>query len=84
MSVDLALGLSPDDEPLIIAYILIDGKPVASQEITASVMTIVASKVLKQGGKAVGTMVPAAIDKSQTVVAGQRIKFTASKIEGLH
>lgn len=80
MKSELQIGfaITKDADPQIILLIVADGQVVQQKEITAEIMSVVASKVLAQGGKAIGTMVNP--DGTQ----GDKIKFTASKVEAFH
>ncbi|MGQ6545457.1 hypothetical protein ACUND2_22590 [Serratia sp. IR-2025] len=76
MNIKVLLGMSEDATPEIIVQVLIDGVPAMHPEvITPEVMSVVSHKILAQGGKGVGNLI------NQDGSLGDRIKFTASKVE---
>lgn len=76
MNIKVLLAITNDETPEIEVQVLIDGIPVMHPEaITGQVMTAVATKILAQGGKGVGNLI------NQDGSLGDRIKFTASKVE---
>ena len=76
LDVALAIGVTTDTTPEITVQVILDGVPIMDpQVITAEVMSAVSNKILAQGGKGIGYM----INKDDSL--GDRIKFTASKVE---
>ena len=74
--VKLALMVTDESTPEIRFQVILDGVAITEpQIITAEVMHVVSAKILAQGGKGIGYM----INKDGSL--GDRIKFTASKIE---
>ena len=74
--VALAIGVTTDTTPEITVQVILDGVPIMDpQVITAQVMSAVSNKILAQGGKGIGYMI------NQDDSLGDRIKFTASKVE---
>lgn len=74
--VALAIGVTTDTTPEITVQVILDGVPIMDpQVITAQVMSAVSNKILAQGGKGIGYMI------NQDGNLGDRIKFTASKVE---
>lgn len=74
--VAIALGVTKDTTPEITVQVILDGVPIMDpQVITAQVMSAVSNKILAQGGKGIGYMI------NQDGSLGDRIKFTASKVE---
>lgn len=74
--VALAIGVTTDTTPEITVQVILDGVPIMDpQVITAQVMSAVSNKILAQGGKGIGFMI------NQDSSLGDRIKFTASKVE---
>lgn len=75
-NVKVAIGVTNESTPEIQIQVLIDDQPIMDpQNITAQVMSAVSEKILAQGGKGIGYM----INKDGSL--GDRIKFTASKVE---
>lgn len=76
MNIKVLLGMTEDETPEIVVQVLINDIPAIEPEIiTANVMSIVSHKILAQGGKGIGYMI------NQDGSLGDRIKFTASKVE---
>ena len=74
--VALAIGVTTDTTPEITVQVFLDGVPIMDpQVITAEVMSAVSNKILAQGGKGLGYMI------NHDGSLGDRIKFTASKVE---
>lgn len=74
--VALAIGVTTDTTPEITVQVILDGVPIMDpKNITAEVMSAVSEKILAQGGKGIGYMI------KQDGSLGDRIKFTASKVE---
>jgi hypothetical protein len=74
--VALSIGVTTDTTPEITVQVILDGVPIMDpQVITAQVMSAVSNKILAQGGKGIGYMI------NQDGSLGDRIKFTASKVE---
>ena len=74
--VALALRVTTDTTPEITVQVILDGVAIMDpQIITAEVMSAVSNKILAQGGKGIGYMI------NQDGSLGDRIKFTASKVE---
>ena len=74
----IGFALTKDEVPEIIVVIVANGQVVGEKNFTAEIMTIAAEKTLAQNGKCVGRIV------NPDGSIGDLIKFTASKIEGLH
>lgn len=76
MNIKVLLAMTEDETPEILIQVLINDMPAMTPEvITAEVMSIVSHKILAQGGKGIGHMI------NQDGSLGDRIKFTASKVE---
>lgn len=77
-NIQIGFALTKDEVPEIIIVIVANGQVVGEKNFTAEIMTIAAEKTLAQNGESIGRIV------NPDGSIGDLVKFTASKIKGLH